>query len=131
MRAASSSILLPVLAGLILSGCAVDIGGTTHSISTPLPLRTVTANADMVIDSSTDLVIARVSARLVLPALGSVTRGRVVTVRCAGACEKLKLEAAAGDVVEGAPYFEFEAGDMVTLVADPPSGWTIISVSDL
>ncbi len=85
----------------------------------------------MVIDSSTDLVIARVSARLILPALGSVTRGRTVTVRCAGACEKLKLEAAAGDVVEGAPYLEFEAGDMVTLVADPPSGWTIISVSDL
>lgn len=129
MSAARLSI--PILLGLLIPACAVDIGGTSPAPSSRAPLRTVTANADMAIEPTTDLVIARVSTRLVLPALGSVARGRVVTVRCAGACEKLKLEASAGEFVEGASYLELEAGEMATLVADPPGLWTVISISDL
>lgn len=122
---------IPILFGLLVSGCAIDIGSKSPAPVSHTELRMETANADMQIAPATDLVIARASARLVLPPLGAVARGRVVTVRCAGACERLRLEAAAGELVEGASYLELEAGEMATVVADPLGQWTVISTSDL
>jgi hypothetical protein len=103
------------LVGLALAGCATPAA------------RPLFASGDVVLSGNRDVVVARATMAVTLPAAAKT--GRLFTVRAAGG--DVKVRAAAGERIEGMDAFALEDGEMATFMADGSGGWVIISSSDL
>jgi hypothetical protein len=121
-------------AALFVTGCTATIGGAGPP-GAPGPAgprgaqfaQPLFANADVTVNSDTDVVVARTALMVTLPKAQDA--GRLITVRAAGG--DVVVRAAAGERVERSERFALEDGEMATFMADGAVGWFVISSSDL
>jgi hypothetical protein len=130
---------------LLLPGCVASIGDrgpegppgpigpagpTGPPNSAPQRLAMTRATADYLVGDADDVVIADgASLAITLPAARAAGPGRTITVRASNG--KARLIAGAGDSIDAATSFALDRDEMVTVISDGGSRWTIISSSDL
>jgi hypothetical protein len=134
-----------VALALVLPGCVASIGdrgpegppgpigpagpaGPTNSA--PQRLAMMRATADYLVGETDDVVIADgANLAITLPAARAAGPGRTITVRAING--KARLVAAAGDSIDAATSFALDRDEMVTVISDGGSRWTVIAASDL
>jgi hypothetical protein len=142
--------LSSVAAALLLSGCIASIGdagpagppgppgatgpagpiGPTNAAPQRLAIQRITAS--MTVPDAVDVVIADSAdpISVALPRATDAGPGRTITVRALGR-GRVQLRASAGDMIDRAAAFALDSDEMVTVISDGASRWTIIASSDL
>jgi hypothetical protein len=141
------SLFVPVLAAVLLSGCATSIGpggpegppgpigpagpiGPTNAAPQRLAVQRITS--DTTVAEAVDVIIAENAdpITVTLPRAADAGTGRTITVRALGR-GAVQLRASAGDMIDRAAAFALDPDDMVTVISDGAGRWTIIASSDL
>lgn len=139
-----------VVAAVLLSGCVTSIGaagpdgppglpgaigpagpvGPTNAAPQRLAVQRITASTT--VPDAVDVVIAESGdpISITLPRAGDAGSGRTVTVRALGR-GRVQLRASAGDLIDRAAAFALDPDEMVTVISDGASRWTVIASSDL
>jgi hypothetical protein len=142
--------LLSVGAALLLSGCVTSIGdsgpagppgppgttgpagpvGPTNAAPQRLAVQRITASTT--VPDAVDVIIAESNdpITVTLPRAVDAGTGRTITVRALGR-GRVQLRASAGEMIDRAAAFALDPDEMVTVISDGASRWTIIASSDL